>query len=156
MRLLRQAAAADPRGASVLFLTPCHATPYYSHVHAPLPMRFLDCSPPQHAAATAALNARAQAWLRLPERGDALCGGVASQRACFERDPPAYLQAVLDGNDLAAWPRLLVGYAPLMEGRLSAPLAAAGYHLRRRLANCWVQTDDDAPCELQLWGLEEA
>lgn len=36
----------SPATTSVLFLTPCHATPWYSHLHAPLPMRFLDCSPP--------------------------------------------------------------------------------------------------------------
>lgn len=30
---------------SVLFLVPCHATPYYSTLHRNLPMRFLDCSP---------------------------------------------------------------------------------------------------------------
>ncbi|XP_024975535.1 GPI mannosyltransferase 3 isoform X1 [Cynara cardunculus var. scolymus] len=30
---------------SILFLTPCHATPYYSTLHQNLPMRFLDCSP---------------------------------------------------------------------------------------------------------------
>ncbi|KAF3649801.1 putative E3 ubiquitin-protein ligase XBAT32-like [Capsicum annuum] len=30
---------------SVLFLTPCHATPYYSTLHRNLPMRFLDCTP---------------------------------------------------------------------------------------------------------------
>ncbi|KAJ9540669.1 hypothetical protein OSB04_027175 [Centaurea solstitialis] len=30
---------------SVLFLTPCHATPYYATLHRNLPMRFLDCSP---------------------------------------------------------------------------------------------------------------
>ncbi|KAK9275656.1 hypothetical protein L1049_022923 [Liquidambar formosana] len=29
----------------VLFLMPCHATPYYSTLHRDLPMRFLDCSP---------------------------------------------------------------------------------------------------------------
>ncbi|CAN6725330.1 unnamed protein product [Malus baccata var. baccata] len=29
----------------VLFLMPCHTTPYYSMVHRNLPMRFLDCSP---------------------------------------------------------------------------------------------------------------
>ena len=31
---------------SVLFLTPCHATPYYSHIHRDISMEFLDCSPP--------------------------------------------------------------------------------------------------------------
>lgn len=30
---------------SVLFLTPCHATPYYSVLHQNVPMRFLDCTP---------------------------------------------------------------------------------------------------------------
>ncbi|XP_058082019.1 mannosyltransferase APTG1 [Magnolia sinica] len=30
---------------SVIFLMPCHATPYYSTLHCNLPMRFLDCSP---------------------------------------------------------------------------------------------------------------
>lgn len=30
---------------NILFLTPCHATPYYSTVHHNIPMRFLDCSP---------------------------------------------------------------------------------------------------------------
>ncbi|XP_059637560.1 mannosyltransferase APTG1 isoform X2 [Cornus florida] len=30
---------------NILFLTPCHATPYYSTLHRNLPMRFLDCSP---------------------------------------------------------------------------------------------------------------
>lgn len=29
----------------VLFLTPCHATPLYSHLHKGVPLRFLDCSP---------------------------------------------------------------------------------------------------------------
>jgi phosphatidylinositol glycan class B len=30
---------------NVLFLMPCHATPFYSSLHSNLPMRFLDCSP---------------------------------------------------------------------------------------------------------------
>lgn len=30
---------------SILFLMPCHATPFYSTLHHNLPMRFLDCSP---------------------------------------------------------------------------------------------------------------
>lgn len=45
MAEVRRLASSDP-ATSVLFLTPCHATPYYSHVHLPIPMRFLDCSPP--------------------------------------------------------------------------------------------------------------
>ena len=30
---------------SILFLTPCHATPYYSSLHLEAKMRFFDCSP---------------------------------------------------------------------------------------------------------------
>lgn len=29
----------------ILFLMPCHSTPFYSHVHCPLKMRFLECPP---------------------------------------------------------------------------------------------------------------
>ncbi|KAK6235957.1 hypothetical protein SCA6_011294 [Theobroma cacao] len=37
--------AAREKVKSILFLMPCHATPYYSTLHRNLPMRFLDCSP---------------------------------------------------------------------------------------------------------------
>ncbi|XP_071677501.1 mannosyltransferase APTG1 [Lolium perenne] len=37
--------AHDGRVNSVLFLMPCHSTPYYSSLHSSLPMRFLDCTP---------------------------------------------------------------------------------------------------------------
>ncbi|XVF34305.1 hypothetical protein REPUB_Repub18cG0048100 [Reevesia pubescens] len=37
--------AAKEKVRSILFLMPCHATPYYSTLHQNLPMRFLDCSP---------------------------------------------------------------------------------------------------------------
>nr|XP_008123107.1 PREDICTED: GPI mannosyltransferase 3 [Anolis carolinensis] len=30
---------------SVLMLMPCHSTPFYSHIHCPLQMRFLQCPP---------------------------------------------------------------------------------------------------------------
>jgi len=37
--------AQDGRVKSVLFLMPCHSTPYYSTLHYNIPMRFLDCTP---------------------------------------------------------------------------------------------------------------
>ncbi|XP_025012080.1 mannosyltransferase APTG1 isoform X2 [Ricinus communis] len=37
--------AQNEKVKSILFLMPCHATPYYSTLHHDLPMRFLDCSP---------------------------------------------------------------------------------------------------------------
>ena len=42
----RHSATTTATTNSILFLTPCHTTPFYSHVHRPLSMRFLDCSPP--------------------------------------------------------------------------------------------------------------
>ncbi|KAI8926169.1 Alg9-like mannosyltransferase family-domain-containing protein [Entophlyctis helioformis] len=30
----------------ILFLMPCHSTPYYSHLHRDIPMRFVTCEPP--------------------------------------------------------------------------------------------------------------
>ncbi|XP_074474789.1 GPI alpha-1,2-mannosyltransferase 3 [Sebastes fasciatus] len=37
-------ASAHPQ-PDVLFLMPCHSTPFYSHVHCPMKMRFLECPP---------------------------------------------------------------------------------------------------------------
>ena len=34
------------RVQDVLFLMPCHSTPFYSHVHHNVPMRFISCEPP--------------------------------------------------------------------------------------------------------------
>lgn len=59
---------------SVDFWMPCHSTPFYSHVHAPIPMRILDCSP------QAALNA----------------DGSESDR--FQNDPQAFLEAQFPGD----------------------------------------------------------
>ncbi|XP_078443491.1 alg9-like mannosyltransferase family isoform X2 [Wolffia australiana] len=37
--------ARDGKAKAILFLTPCHATPYYSTLHRNVTMQFLDCSP---------------------------------------------------------------------------------------------------------------
>ncbi|KAG7025025.1 GPI mannosyltransferase 3, partial [Cucurbita argyrosperma subsp. argyrosperma] len=37
--------AVSEKVKSILFLMPCHSTPYYSTLHRNLPMRFLDCTP---------------------------------------------------------------------------------------------------------------
>ncbi|CAM6093376.1 unnamed protein product [Calypogeia fissa] len=41
--------AYQSRVDSVLFLMPCHSTPFYSSLHKDVPMRFLDCSPSDEA-----------------------------------------------------------------------------------------------------------
>jgi hypothetical protein len=45
MSTIRRIHDNDVTNLRVLFLTPCHATPYYSSIHAPITMRFFDCSP---------------------------------------------------------------------------------------------------------------
>lgn len=35
----------DGQAAKIFFFTPCHSTPYYSHIHANITMRFLTCEP---------------------------------------------------------------------------------------------------------------
>ncbi|KAM4829120.1 GPI mannosyltransferase 3 [Thomomys bottae] len=37
--------SSNKSSASILILMPCHSTPFYSHVHCALPMRFLQCPP---------------------------------------------------------------------------------------------------------------
>ncbi|KAJ2740660.1 hypothetical protein GGI20_005689 [Coemansia sp. BCRC 34301] len=39
------------RVEDVGFLMPCHSTPYYSHLHQPIPMWFLSCEPPLEKSA---------------------------------------------------------------------------------------------------------
>jgi phosphatidylinositol glycan class B len=46
MSYLQTSQTTSSSSLSVLFLTPCHTTPYYSYIHKAIPMRFLDCSPP--------------------------------------------------------------------------------------------------------------
>ncbi|KAK3247557.1 hypothetical protein CYMTET_42947 [Cymbomonas tetramitiformis] len=44
--LAQEAASGRVRGGGMMFLTPCHSTPYTSHIHQRVPLDFLDCSPP--------------------------------------------------------------------------------------------------------------
>ncbi|KAL8197035.1 UNVERIFIED_CONTAM: hypothetical protein K2H54_007338 [Gekko kuhli] len=58
-----------PTSASVLMLMPCHSTPHYSHLHCPLPLRFLECPPDLTGKAdyvdeAAKFYADPQKWLR--------------------------------------------------------------------------------------------
>lgn len=38
-------ASSSSSPAEVLFLMPCHSTPFYSHIHCPIKMKFLECPP---------------------------------------------------------------------------------------------------------------
>lgn len=51
--LASEASSVPPRVSpgGVLVLPPCHETPGYSHLHSPVPLRWLDCSPQRGAGA---------------------------------------------------------------------------------------------------------
>nr|XP_061796420.1 GPI mannosyltransferase 3-like [Nerophis lumbriciformis] len=55
--------------ADVLFAMSCHSTPYYSHVHCPLKMRFLECPPdlgqPNYENESDRFNENPLLWLRI-------------------------------------------------------------------------------------------
>lgn len=129
---------------TVLFLTPCHATPYYSHIHQHVPLRFMDCSPADWRKEVQTLNQPDIDWLKLPS----LCDSNMSERACFQKNPVKYLKAIWNLNK--AKPVAIVGYASMME-RLQGALQKNGYHEHIRLRNCLVQIDDDNECAISIW-----
>ncbi|KAI8811203.1 Alg9-like mannosyltransferase family-domain-containing protein [Cladochytrium replicatum] len=63
----------------ILFLMPCHSTPYYSHIHRNIPMRFLSCEPP----------------LGVDDRSKYL-----DESDIFYNDPISFIQTYFDGASL--------------------------------------------------------
>lgn len=148
MPLLREAAAARAAHGgppmAALFLTPCHATPYWDSMHGvQARMRFLDCSPAQYREEVSALNAASQAWLPFPP---GLCLPQEGELQCLRRRPVEVVRALVE----AGTPSHVVVFAPLAD-IVEGALRGGGYVLRDSLANCWVQVDEDYPCLLQVW-----
>lgn len=61
------------RGRSVLFLTPCHSTPLYSHLHLNVSIRFLTCEPnlngpPEYEEEYSTFEKNPVEWLRTEYR----------------------------------------------------------------------------------------
>ena len=75
--LASQAASGLVGPGGVLMLTPCHETPGYSHLRAPVALTILDCSPPWRQGA----SARA-----------APSDGFANERDAFFAHPAAHLE----------------------------------------------------------------
>lgn len=94
------------QGDYVLFLTPCHAGPWQSHLHRLLPtMRFLDCSPPGWAPVVYCLNAKTSPISR---------NGVENATPALRQDWPAHLSychrlfngsAMADSSHRSSWQR---------------------------------------------------
>ncbi|XP_046419581.1 GPI mannosyltransferase 3-like [Neodiprion fabricii] len=70
MKILRQEiSSADNDEVNILFLTPCHVTPFYSHLHANITARFLTCEPNlyrqnDHVNETEVFFANPNLWLK--------------------------------------------------------------------------------------------
>ncbi len=148
--LAAEAAAGRVGSGGILMLTPCHETPGYSHLHAPVPLRILDCSPQ-------------------PD-------GSPTQRDAFFAAPATYLAAHLEATDDArgnedgggvAWvarvgavppPRGVPSHVVFYDDVASAVqplLAARGYALRRAFFHAHVAVDRDQR-ELRIYTQRDA
>eukprot|EP01025_Chloroclados_australasicus_P026552 TRINITY_DN2638_c4_g1_i1.p1 TRINITY_DN2638_c4_g1~~TRINITY_DN2638_c4_g1_i1.p1 ORF type:complete len:358 (+),score=23.12 TRINITY_DN2638_c4_g1_i1:105-1076(+) len=97
-----------PENTSILFLTPCHATPFYAFMHPKnVHMTFLDCSPPGLDISTAKINGKGsilqfhdghfqideadgrQLWIN--EENQFLCDPSSSLRSYFEGGFPQFV-----------------------------------------------------------------
>ncbi|KAL4535557.1 hypothetical protein Ndes2437A_g06266 [Nannochloris sp. 'desiccata'] len=141
---------------SVLFLTPCHTTPYYSYIHKAIPMRFLDCSPPGWADAVHQLNKDGTDWLQLPKfTRIADVQSTLSQRQQFESNPSGYIKMVFKLNSKIEWPQVIVGFGGTMD-ELDAVLKQYGYREKRRLWNCLVPVDSKNECSVSVYERQTA
>nr|XP_060611942.1 GPI mannosyltransferase 3 [Anolis sagrei ordinatus] len=92
---------------SVLMLMPCHSTPFYSHIHCPLQMRFLQCPPD--------LDGRAD----YQDEADA-----------FYAAPLQWLQAEFAGNSSSATPPSHLALFRGLQKEIDPFLRAHGYERR--------------------------
>ena len=99
----------------VLFLTPCHATPYYASLHSPdIRMRFFDCSPEAYREQVYLANDEERSWMALPSLPEGM-----SERAYFELEPEKVLSEALE----AGKPDVVVSF----EDHVAAVEAHRGY-----------------------------
>lgn len=108
--------AAQPRVQSALFLMPCHSTPFYSHMHRPIPMTFLDCSPPGWAEHVAELNVADPSAVVDPM--------LTSDE--LKRNPANVLRRALQGGDAARRPSHIVMFDKIVEADGVAALLKEG------------------------------
>lgn len=143
-RLRHKAEALDRTHLRILFLLPCHATPYWFGMHGVnASMRFPDCSPEPYRQQVAIANEETLRWLPWPHH---VCPPDLSERACLELRPHDVLAAVV----LQGRPTHIVLFQPL-ENRLATQLQQLGYRKERSLWNCLFQVDDDYACRLSIW-----
>ena len=118
-RLRAGAAAGTVR--EVLFLTPCHVLPFYSHMHWDVAMHFLDCSPQLRSATDQPTEA------------------YKNEEGVFKSDPPAYLRARYGGQE-AVLPSHIVLFAEQV-GQVLPFLDERGYRLAHTAFHAHVPAD---------------
>ena len=136
MAFLASEAAAGRVGAGgILMLTPCHETPGYSHLHAPVPLRILDCSPRGDGS---------------PSERDAFFAAPSTQFAALLAAPTAELdgggqrwEARVGAVPAPSGPPSHVALYDDVEPPLRDLLAARGYALRRSFFHAHFAVDRD-------------
>lgn len=108
----------QPAAAKILFLMPCHSTPYFSHVHENVTMRFLTCEPNWKGASD---------YVDVAER--------------FYRAPAAWLRSHLPVHPPSALPTHVVLYDVLVD-EVTAFLAA-NYRQALRLEHAQLIVGDE-------------
>lgn len=153
MGVLREDARALARNKEmrVLFLLPCHATPYHVAVHGagPVRLRFPDCSPAAYRDQVAATNRDGAAWAPWPWH---LCAPGQSERQCWEASSYAVAAGLISQPQA---PTHIVLFQTAQRD-IDTLLTTASYRKQRSLQNCWFQVDDDYPCRLSVWRLERS
>lgn len=99
----------------VLFLMPCHATPYYSSLHTNIPMRFLDCSPSDEP-------------------------GYVDEADRFKAHPVSFLYSMFNGRNAEELPSHIVLFDS-MEKRVSMFLQSEDYLLDKRIFHAHFPVD---------------
>ncbi|CAK8564240.1 unnamed protein product [Lathyrus sativus] len=107
---------------SILFLTPCHATPYYSMLHRNLPMQFLDCTPSEEK-------------------------GVLDESDRFMKDPVSFMSKFANNWSL---PSHIVLFDS-EEQKLRSFLISLDYREEKRFFNAHFKVDRDLQASIVVY-----
>ena len=144
MDVLASEAHSSPDDMSVLFLMPCHSTPYYSHVHQAIPMAFLDCSPPGFGGPVGVLNGCSGEKL---EQSPGLptplsCSPFLTRSSEFLDSPEAFVRGLLSSLPTSVLPSHIAmfdGVQPMLQ----KVLGEYGYRQATQLFHSHVAVDQN-------------
>ena len=125
----------------ILFLTPCHATPYYSSLHADKYMRFMDCSPAEFRDKVYLANKEEMDWIRIPGYDSQ----ESSERQYFEANPSKVLSLILSHGTK---PDVIVCFASISS--VIEPLLD-GYTRYARHRNCVLTFEENTDCLVDVY-----